>query len=225
MQFVERISDALLIDPREGPDRPADAHESPSEAVQPRRVRKDLRDVALQGLDLTPCRRRVREEPLGHPHGAERPADPLTQAPVVDLGDLQAAAADVEHPAVAQRGRVDRPEIPGAGLRALVDDPDGQSRVGQARERLVPVAGVADRAGGDGDHLVGARPADGGREETRGPLGPLEGGLGQDPVAFAGRDAHGLANLVHEPERPAVAVLEHDQPEGVRSAVHHRQTM
>ena len=225
MQLVERIADALLVDPRQRSNRPPDADEAPPEALEPRRVRQHLCHMPLQCLDLAPRRGASAQEALGHPNGAKRPADPLAQAPVADLGDLQAATADVEHPAVAERGRVDRAEVARPGFLALVEDPNREARIGQPHERIAPVEGVADGARRHGDDLIGTRSPDGRGEQPRGPCCPLQRRLGQHAVTFAGRDAHRLAHLVHQPERPAVAILEHDQPEGVRSAVDDRQPM
>ena len=93
------------------------------------------RDVIAQPLQvLLACRAvgvSVGEERFGHAHGADRERDEVALVAVLDLDQLHAAAADVEHDAVGERGAVDRRHV--AVMRLLA-----RSRAPRPRSRSPP---------------------------------------------------------------------------------------
>ena len=90
------------------------------------------------------------QEALGHPHRTEAERRRLARQTTVDADELHRPAAEVEHAAVGERGRVDRREIAVACFLLAGQDADRA-----ASRRLGPaggsrgVVGVADRAGRD----------------------------------------------------------------------------
>src|SRR5213076_2464035 len=93
----------------------------------------------------------VLAEALGHPHRAELPRALLVSEPPDDVRQLQRSAAEVQYAAVAERRGVDRSEVAEVRLLLGREDPDRKRR---ARDELVAVGRVADRAGGDRLDLV-----------------------------------------------------------------------
>ena len=75
------------------------------------------------------------EELLGHPHRTERKRRARARLAIVDLGQLHAAAADVEHDAVDERGRVDRGDVAEVSLVARPTGSRSRGRSPPARRR------------------------------------------------------------------------------------------
>ncbi len=75
------------------------------------------------------------QELLGHPHGAERERRQLVRAPVGDVDELHAAAAELEHDPVGQRRGVDRGDVAVPGLVLGRQDLDRRGRSARVRAR------------------------------------------------------------------------------------------
>ena len=130
-----------------GPDEPSQS--------SPDTVSCDV--VAQLGEVLLLDRAVAGEELLGDADGAEREGDRLVPAAVGDVGELHAAAADVEHHAVGQRGGVDGGDVAVVRLLLRRQRLDRQAGGGLGvGEELLAVGGVADRAGGDDVDVLGA---------------------------------------------------------------------
>ena len=180
------------------------------------------RHVRAQGLELLARRLLPGEEVLGHAHGAQGPGAQLVRAPVADEDELHAAAAEVEHHAVGERGGVHGRQVAVARLLLDREHPHLQPRpLARAREEVGAVGGVADRAGGHRAHVVEAGgPAEVGVEVQRAQRALHRVGLELARGVQARPDAHGLVDLV-DPLPPAVR-REDDEPEGVRAEVDYR---
>ena len=224
VQLVERVAGRALVHAREGADGAPDAHHPPAGAGQPVHAAQLLGDLAAQRLQVGAGGAEAGQVALGHPHRAQRARDRLLEAAPAHPGHLDAAAAQVEHVPVAEGGRVDRAEVAVPGLLLGREHPHAQGPVGRERpHRLLAVRGVAGGAGRhDGDVVHLGRLAEG-RVEAGGVLGALQRVGAQARLVGALRDAHRVADLVDELERPPGPVAEYDQPEGVGPHVHDRQ--
>ena len=140
--------------------RAADPDQAPPrrrEPVQRGQRRADVRPQAGELLLLG--RPRAGQELLGHPDRAEPERRDPARVSVVDLDQLHAAAAEVEHDAVGERGRVDRRDVAEASLvlrRQRLDRQPGRGL--RLLEELLAVGRLADRAGGDDVDVVGRDP-------------------------------------------------------------------
>ena len=148
---------------------------------------------------------------------------------VRDLGELQAPAAEVEHDAVAQRGRVDRGDVAVVGLVGGRQDLDlhrpGALGLG---EEDGAVGGVADRAGGDRVDVGGRDPV--GAAEAPEHAQRLQAAGHRVVTELAGRlqagaDPDRLVELVGALPPRTLAVGEDDQAPRVRAQVDDRDLM
>jgi len=158
------------------------------------------------------------EEALGHPDGAQPPRARLARDPAGDAHQLQRAAAEIEHAAVAERRGVHRRQIAVAGLLLAAENAHVKAgALAHEVEKLPSVLGVADRAGGHGVDL--ARPETcllaSGREFGEGLQPALNTSIaqpaaGEQPLADAHRARELLLSLptvrVHAEENHAKRV-------------------
>ena len=115
-------------------------------------VTEGLGHVVAECGDLGRPRRVAAQELIGHHECAQLERPPAERAPALEVGQLEAAAADVDQVAGVDRQTVDGSEKRVARLLLAVDDLDRQSRVGlEPGEHAVAVGRGADRGGGDGD--------------------------------------------------------------------------
>ena len=95
-------------------------------------------------------RSRARQQVLGQADGTERERAQILGAAIPDLDELHAAAAELDDDAVVDRGRVDGRDVAVARLLLLREHDDREARgLLGSPEELVPIRGVADRAGRD----------------------------------------------------------------------------
>ena len=137
------------------PDEPLAARRRhPRRVLQrPQRPRAQLRDRArLRG----PV---ARQEALRRAHRAQRPRGDRARAPLAHLHQLQAAAAEVEHDAVRQRGRVGRRHVASSSASSSPrQHADRQPRLAlRPLDERRPVRRVADRARRDRLDVVALR--------------------------------------------------------------------
>jgi hypothetical protein len=212
---------------REVAHSPADAGEARAvlaRVVEPSRCAQLVGDVRAQRLELLLLDGLAGEEALCHADRAERPRAGVARGAVLDGGQLQRAAAEVERDAVRERRRVDRREIAVAGLLLGREHLDLEPRaLARLAQEVLAVGGVADRRGGDRANVGDL----GGTAEVGEQLDRLEGALHRRGLQLAGgveagADTHRLVDLVR-PAPPAVAAAlapgEDDQAERVRPKV------
>jgi hypothetical protein len=184
------------------------------------------RDVLAQRLDLLALGAlRVRQEALGHADRAEPPRAGVHRLAVLDPRELHRSAAEVEHDALRERGRVDRGQVAVVRLGPAREHLDLEARpLAREREELGLVGRVADRRRRDRADLLDSRRS----AEVRVQLERLERALHRLGLQRARRlqafaDAHGLVDLVRALP-PRVGGCEDHQPERVRPAVDDRQS-
>ncbi len=104
--------------------------------------------MLTQRLHLAGLRRApVRQEALGHPDRPHPPRAHLPRKPLAHPHELQRAAAEVQHAAVGQRGRVHRRQVAVPRLLLAAQHADRQARPrSRPRQEVRRVLRVADRA-------------------------------------------------------------------------------
>lgn len=224
VQLVERIALGLLGHARQRADRAADADHVGAEAAEPVDAVEAGVHVAAQRLQVAPGGPRRRQERLGHAHRSQRTRHRARHPAAVDLGGLDAPAAEVEDPAVGERRAVHGAEVAEARLLALGEHAHRQAALGgQGAHHLVSVGGVARGAGGDHVDLVDVLRG----AERRVQVGHVSRALDRIGPDAAGvrtpGEPHRVADLVHQAIGAARAVAEDDQAEGVRPHVDHRE--
>ena len=205
--------------------RAADAHQATAAVGQPAaRSASVSRTWSRTRLQILLLRRAAPgEELLGDPHGTQLERRQRLRAPVGDLDQLHAAAADLEHRAVGDRRGVDGGDVAEAGLllgRQHLDLQPG-GLLGGAHE-LAAVVRIADRAGGDRVHLAGVDLVGGAeaREHPERLEAPLDRIIGQAAGgAEPGADPHRLVELVGALPPGVRRVGEDDQAPRVRSEI------
>ena len=166
--------------------------------------------------DVLAQRLAVLAEALGHPHGAQLPRPLLARQPPNGMRELQRAAAEIEHAAVAQRRRVDRGEVAVVGFLLGREHPHRQLG---ARDELVAVGRVADRAGGDRLDLVDpGRPTEVREDLDSGEAAAHRLGAQLPRGGQALADAHALVDLVGAAPPPLPRGEDHEA-EGVGSEI------
>ena len=220
----------LTLDRRgEVAHRPADADDPPPAAREPVGALQLARDVLAQPVELFRAGRFVAgQEALRHAHRAEPPGIQALRVAPRDLDKLHRSAAEIQHRAVAQVGRVDRGEVPGAPLLLTREDAHFQAGRARALQDLRGVGRLADRA--RRHHVDFARLQAGGFAEVGENLDRSDAArdalLAERATAVDARaDPHRLVDLVGAlpPAGKSPLLLrmdaEDDEPERVRAEV------
>ena len=212
---------------REVADGAAHADEATAAVAQPVGLAELLADRDARLLEpLARDGARGGEVLLGDPDRAERPRPGLERLAARDRGQLQAAAAEVEHDAVRQRRRVHGRDE--AEPRLLLRRQHADRQAGPLLcdgQQVGAVRRIADRAGGD---RVDRLRRDAARQQVAAehlerlePAGDRVG-LERAGAAEALGDPDRLLQLADPAPRGARQVGEHHEPPGVRAEVDHR---
>ena len=145
---------------------------------------------------------------------------------ITHAAHLNAAAAQLCHESVGERGAVDGAEVPVAGLVVAGDHPGGQAAINDGLQHFGTVGRITDGTGGHRAHLVDVGVPAVARKEPAHPGGTCDCLVGDRGTwARALGEPHHLADFVNESEGPVgQGVLEHHESERVRSEVDHRES-